>query len=761
MRHRFVHTSLFLMLATVLVASSLLTMQLVARASQDARVTLAGQNVPLLWRAHVVRAADPALVLHLSLGLQPADPAGLDRLLHAISTPGSPWYHRYLTAADFTRLFAPDPGQVARVVSFLQSQGMSVQSVASNRLLIDATATVGMAERAFAVQINEYTDAHRAFYANAQAPSVPAALQSILRSIGGLATGVRYRPRVQRAPAATSGYGPAELSRAYNTAPVASMALQGAGQTVALFELDGYQAADVGQYFQRYALGTPALSDVLVDGVSGAAGQDALEVELDIEVVGAVAPRATQLVYEGPNSTQGINDTYNRIITDDRARVISTSWGLCESSTGQAELLILDTMFKQAAAQGISLYAAAGDLGAYDCGDSSLAVDSPADDPYVTGVGGTHLQPGVSGGYGSESAWSDASETRGGPAGAGGGGGVSSVFVQPAWQSGIGAINGSGSGQLCSAPTGQYCREVPDVSADADPASGYAVYCTVAAAGCASTGWITVGGTSAAAPFWAGSTALINQSLQEQNLPELGWATPALYALSNSQQAAFHDITTGDNLHYPASVGYDLASGLGSPDVSALAHDLASGGGGVPPTPVPTATPTPVSTPTPVPGRDLLQNTGFEQGHQSWQETSSGGYQIVSTLNPHAGGASVYLCGYAACDDRIWQRVPVPSVYASLSLAYWWFSESAQTGPQCLDSFLVVLQTAAGAVIKTLQHDCNTDPTDGWVQRRIDVSGLLAPYRGQRVSLLFRGTTRAGSTRVSAFFVDDVTMLAL
>lgn len=754
MRHRLVHTSLFLLLATLLVAGSLLMMRLVARASQDARVTLAGQSVA--QRAHLVRAADPRMVLHLSLGLRPADPAGLDRLLRALYTPGSPWYHRYLTAADFTRLFAPGPEQVALLVSFLQSQGVSVQSVAPNRLLIDATATVAVAERAFRVQINEYTFARQVFYANAQAPSVPAALQSVLGSIAGLDTGVRYRPRVQRAPVSTSGYGPTELSQAYDTAPLA----RGEGQTIALFELDGYQAADVGQYFQRYGLGTPALSDVLVDGVSGEAGQDALEVELDLEVVGAVAPRAAQIVYEGPNSTQGINDTYNRIITDDRARVISTSWGLCESSAGQAEILILDTIFKQAAAQGISLYAAAGDLGAYDCGESSLAVDSPADDPYVTGVGGTHLQPGASGGYGSESAWSDVSDTRGGPAGAGGGG-VSSVFVQPAWQSGNGVVSGYSSGQPCSAPAGQYCREVPDVSADADPASGYAVYCTVAAAGCPSTGWLTVGGTSAAAPFWAGSTALINQSLQGQHVPELGWANPALYALSDGQQATFHDITAGDNLHYPAIAGYDLASGLGSPDVSNLAHELASGSGSVPPTPVPTATPTPAGTPTPAPGRDLVQNPGFERGQQSWQETSSGGYQIVSALNPHTGGASAYLCGYTACDDRIWQRLAVPAVYTSLNLSYWWYAQSAKTGTQCLDSLLVVLQTAAGRAIKTLQHNCNTDPTDGWVLRRIDVSALLAPYKGQRVSLLFHGTTRAGSTLVSAFFIDDVTVLAL
>lgn len=767
MGRNLVRNSIFLALAAVLVAGSLLVMRFVARADQDARVVLNGQSVPLVQRARLARAADAGQALRLSIGLRPGDPAGLDSLLQAIYTPGSPRYHHYLAPAEFTRLFAPSADQVQQVVSFLQSQGISVQSVAPNRLLIDAATTVGVAERAFHVQINEYTYANRTFYANAQAPSVPAALQPLIRSIGGLDNSVRYQPRAQSArastqqPAASSGYGPAELSQAYDTAPFASASMQGEGQAIALFELDGYQTSDVQQYFQKYNLGTPALSNVLVDGASGAAGEGAIEVELDIEVAGAIAPRAAQVIYEGPNSTQGLNDTYNRIVTDNKAQVVSTSWGLCESSTGQAEILTLDTIFKQAAAQGISIYAASGDSGAFDCNDTNLAVDSPADDPYVTGVGGTNLQLGANNSYGSESVWANASDTQRSPEGAGGGGGVSNVFIQPAWQTGTGVISGDSSGQPCGAPSGQYCREVPDISADADPASGYAVYCTVTAAGCSSSGWITVGGTSAAAPFWAGSTALINQYLQSQNLSRLGSANPALYGLFNGQQAApaFHDITTGNNLHYPATAGYDMASGLGSPDVDNLAKDLAasdgSGGGGGTPTPTPSATPTPA------PWKALLKNTGFESGQKPWQESSSGGYQVISTLNPHSGSSSAYLCGYTACDDRIWQSFTVPATYSDLNLYYWWFSASARTSPQCLDSFTVVLQTVSGKSIKTLQHDCNNNPTNGWTQQNIDLSALLAPYKGQRVSLLFRGTTQSSSYQTTDFFVDDVNLVEL
>ena len=119
-----------------------------------------------------------------------------------------------------------------------------------------------------------------------------------------------------------------------------------------------------------------------------------------MEIVAAMAPHANQIVYEGPNTTQGLNDTYNKIVTDNKAQIASTSWGLCENSSGSAELQTLDAIFKQGATQGISFFAASGDSGAYDCGDTNLAVDSPADDPYVTGVGGTNLQLN-SGAYGS------------------------------------------------------------------------------------------------------------------------------------------------------------------------------------------------------------------------------------------------------------------------------------------------------------------------------------------------------------------------
>jgi kumamolisin len=772
---------IFLAVVALLLAGSLVTVNMVARAQQDARFTLTGQSVPLIQQARLLRAADASQQLNLSIGLRLNNATGLQKLLQAIYTPGSSQYHHYLTPAEFRQLFAPTDEQVQQVVSFLQAQGLAVQNIASNHLLIDASGTVAQAQQAFHVQINTYQSGDHAFYANAQAPSVPASLQTLISSIGGLDNSAHYQPLVgqvsaasQQAQVTPAGYGSVELATAYNSAPLVNAGLRGQNQTVAIFELDGYDSADVQQYFQQYNLGTPNIRNVLVDGAKGSAGQGAIEVELDIEVVGAIAPQASQIIYEGPNTTQGLNDTYNRIVTDNQAQIISTSWGLCESSTGLAELMTLDTIFQQAAAQGIAIYAAAGDAGAYDCGNSSLGVDSPADDPYVTGVGGTNLQLNTNNTYGSESVWSDAGNTGRGPEGAGGGGGISSAFAQPDWQTGTGVNNSYSSGQPCGAPAGQNCREVPDVSADADPNSGYTVYCTVTAAGCSSDGWLVVGGTSAAAPFWAGASALINQYLQSQNLARFGSANPALYAIYNTPPVgpAFHDVTTGNNLYYPATAGYDMASGLGSPDVEALARDLAARAGGGSPastptpgvSPTPTSSPTPVvppsSTPTPSPASTLIKNGGFENGTSPWQESSNGGYELISTLNPHSGQSSVYLCGYTGCKDRIGQSLSVPRAYTSLRLSYWWFSETMEMSQQCVDTFTVVLQNAAGQSLRTLQRACNTGATNGWRQQSIDLTSLLAPYKGQRVSLFFQGATRANQLLTSSFFVDDVSLVA-
>ncbi len=789
-----------------IIVASILSVVFIARAKQNQPFALTNQTVPLVSRARMVGPADAQQQLNLSVGLQLRNQSELASLLSDLNNPHSSRYHQYLTPQEFAAQFGPGADQVQQVKSYLQQQGLTVTSVSPNGLLIDATSTVAQAESAFQVTINNYVLGANTFFANAGAPIIPGSLSSIIASIGGLDNSVKMHPlyhlsgpshgkskptftaHSSASPnAAQSGFGPSDLSGAYDAAPLQTSALQGSGQTVAVFELDGYQSSDISAYLQNYSLGTPSISNVLVDGFNGSAGAGAIEVELDIEVVAAMAPKANQIVYEGPNSTQGVNDTYNKIVTDNKAQITTISWGECEAQSGNAELQTLDNIFSQGAAEGIAMYAAAGDSGAYDCNDTNLAVDSPADDPNITGVGGTNLQLN-NGAYGSESVWSNPSDTQRSPKGSGGGGGISSNFKQPTWQTGPGVQNQYSNGN----------REVPDVSADADPATGYAVYCTVSAAGC-SSGWIEVGGTSAAAPLWAGSTALINGYLQQQGKSRMGFANPVLYGLENSQPqfTPFHDVTSGTNLFYPATAGYDEASGWGSPDIYNIARDVAAGVTSPPPTPTPTGTstpsPTPTSTTTPAPsptdtstpppsptttstpppsptttstpvppptGGSLIQNGGFEQGSQGWQESSAGGYELVDSTNPHTGNYSAFLCGYASCDDAIGQSFTVPNSVSSINVNYWWYGDTNRTSHTCSDTFTVTLLDSNGAVIGKVQAACNKDATRSWQQVTFDATSLLANYAGQDVTLVFEAKTSSSSTRTSAFYVDDVAVNA-
>ncbi len=786
----------------VLIGISVLSVALIARAKQNTPFVLTSQTVPLVSRAHLLGAADAQQKLDLSVGLQLRNRQDLQSLLSDMYNPQSPSYHHFLTPQQFAEEFGQTAEQQQQVIDYLQQAGLTISHIASNGLLIDASATVAQAEAAFHVAIKTYQVGAHVFYANATPPTIPGSLSMIIASIGGLDNSVQMHPLYRLAnprhgkpkPALGNkphsmlaqphvgpggGYTPADLNGAYDATPLLQAGIQGANQTVAVFELDGYTSGDVAQYFQTYNLGNPSITTVLVDGFDGSAGEWAIEVELDIEVVAAMAPKAAQIVYEGPNTIQGFNDTFNQIVTDNKAQIATISWGLCEALSGNAELQTLDNILSQGAAEGIAMYAASGDAGAYDCWDTNLAVDTPASDPNITGVGGTSLLLN-NGAYGSESVWSDPSNTLRSPEGAGGGGGLSSFFKQPSWQTGPGVQNQYSNGK----------REVPDVSADADPNTGYSVYCT-APASCPSYGWLTVAGTSAAAPLWAGSTALINEYLQQQQKSRLGFANPVLYGLQNAQQQfpPFHDVTSGNNLYYPATAGYDEASGWGSPDIYNIARDVA-GGGSPPPPPTPTPLPSPTATATPSPtdtatpgpsptdtttpspiptdtmtpvptptqpgsSNSLIQNGDFEQGSTSWQESSAGGYELVDSTNPHSGNYSAYLCGYSSCSDSIGQDFAVPANASSIAISYWWYGETNRTSSRCKDIFVVGVSDSSGNAIGQVQSACNTNATQSWQQVTFDATSMLSHYAGQAVALTFIATTTADSA-TSAFFVDDV-----
>ncbi len=203
MQRNLVRNLLFLATSVVLITASLLALHIVVRADQNQASLLNGNSVPLIAQAQFLQAADPNQQLNLSIGLQLRNASDLDNLLSAIYNPQSSQYHHYLTPDEFNQLFAPTSDEVQQVVAYLQSQGLTVSSVASNNLLIDATGTIGTVQQAFNTQINNYQVGNHTFYANAMPPSVPASISQYISSIGGLDNSVQYQPLYQ--PLSTPG----------------------------------------------------------------------------------------------------------------------------------------------------------------------------------------------------------------------------------------------------------------------------------------------------------------------------------------------------------------------------------------------------------------------------------------------------------------------------------------------------------------------------------------------------------------------------
>jgi kumamolisin len=457
-------------------------------------------------------------------------------------------------------------------------------------------------------------------------PTVPLLVQGVLSGISSSLV-----PRGYGGGPGCSGLTPGQVNSIYG-APAAGPRAKGAGVTMALFELSAYQQSDVDTWAHTFygPQYTPPLTDINVDGgpktpacPAGDAcvpGSEAyfydIEPAGDIEMQLAIAPDARRIdVYNAPDDALGITelDEYHKIAADDTASVVSTSWGLCETDAGSAYEQAQNVIFEQMAAQGQSVFAAAGDTGPYGCirndgpAANGVSVWDPAVQPWVTAVGGTSMenfnpmaspQPAYSS---QESVWNvdglcNSSANEGSPLGPyppitgydwcaitlAGGGGSSTVFGRPAYQVGRG-VNNPYTATGCSlASAGAPCREIPDVSADADEFTPYAEYCT----GNASTpdsycagftaqpdpGWIGFAGTSAAAPLWSGIAADRDswQGARSGNL------NPLLYLLYNLAPGVyFHDITgtgqpTSNNGLFPAVPGYDEATGIGTPRMAAL-----------------------------------------------------------------------------------------------------------------------------------------------------------------------------------------------
>lgn len=499
--------------------------------------------------------------LNLAIGLPLRDPGGLSAFLAGLYDPSSSNYRRYLTPEEFTARFGPTESDYEAVLAFARTNGLTVTARHPNRVILDVAGFAPAIEKAFHVVLRRYphpTEA-RTFYAPDTEPTVDAGLP--IADVSGLNDYSLPRPLIRgrtsvRAlgnPTPNAGSAGGEYRGSdFRAAYVPGVTLNGSGQTVGLLEFDGYYANDIATYESQAGLPSVSLSNELLDGFDGSAGSANDEVALDIEMAISMAPGLAQvIVYEaGPFGTP--NDILNRMASEPAVKQFSSSWtwaSIPDSTT--------DTIFQELAAQGQSFFQASGDSGAY-----GGSVPQPSDNPYITVVGGTTLSTsGAGGSWTGETTWNWLSTGQGT---AGGGGGVSTFYGIPTWQQGI---DMSGNGGSTTA------RNVPDVALTAD--NVYVVYNNGSAGG--------FGGTSCAAPLWAGFTALANQQAAEGAHPSVGFMNSTVYALAQGPDyhLLFHDITTGNNTNagspsrFFAKSGYDLCTGWGTPAGQKLIDALA------------------------------------------------------------------------------------------------------------------------------------------------------------------------------------------
>ena len=478
-----------------------------------------------------------------------------------------------LSHAELGAGYGADPADVDLVSRELTSRGLEVTAVHPTTRRVKVAGSLGDLSGAFGTTLRQVSSPDpgghgRVTHRYREGPLyVPDALAGVVTAVLGLDTRPQAQPhfRTPRDAAAAQGtsYYPNQVAQIYDFPANTT----GAGQTVAVIELGGgFTTSDLDAYFGGLNIAVPSITAVGVDGASNNPGDTSgasVEVNLDIDVIGAAAPGAAQIVYFAPNNgDQGFVDAISAAVGATPTPIaISISWGQSEDSWTAQGLSAMNAAMSDAAAMGITVCAAAGDNGSSDgVSDGQVHVDFPASSPYALGCGGTKLvADATTGTVSSEVVWNELAAKEGAT-----GGGVSDQFSQPTWQNNAGVgpraasqpgAAGSGGG---SSSTGW--RGVPDVAGNADPVTGYQIYSGGKAQ--------VVGGTSAVAPLWSALIARLAQATGKR----FGLIQPLLYAgvSPGADVPGFRDITSGNNGAYAAGPGWDSCSGLGSPDGTAL-----------------------------------------------------------------------------------------------------------------------------------------------------------------------------------------------
>ncbi|HXS76669.1 MAG TPA: protease pro-enzyme activation domain-containing protein [Terracidiphilus sp.] len=557
-----------------------------------------------------------------------AQQAELEKLLAAQQDPASPQYHQWLTPEEFGTRFGMSQADVAKVKMWLEQQGLTVERVARSRNMIRFSGTVGQIEMALRTQMHYYRNGNETRFAPSTALSVPAAIAPTVQAVANLSNfrpkpmHVRVRAGFTSAQSGNNFFAPGDVAVVYDMQPLYSAGIDGTGQSIAVVGQSAVDVKDIENFQSAAGLTKKDPVMVLVPGSGSSAviAGDEGESDIDLEWTGAIAKGATiHFVYTGSNTNFNAFDSIQYAVDEDIANIISISYGACETAVQQNNFSLED-VFQQAATQGQTILASSGDQGSTACsGDTNgltqaqqtaPAVNYPASSPYVTGVGGTEISQAdstsstywasASGSdvltsatrYIPEVAWNDDSSQFGLSSS---GGGASAMFTKPSWQTGVAGIPNDGK------------RDVPDMALYSSPNLPGFLFCTsdksdwvgsnssgpAQAASCSSGfrdgvsggNYLTVaGGTSFAAPIFAGMIAMINQ--KQGWTGGQGLANTTLYKLaanSATYAAAFHDVTSGNNNctagstycgsttgGFKAGTGYDAVTGLGSVDLANL-----------------------------------------------------------------------------------------------------------------------------------------------------------------------------------------------
>ena len=580
------------------------------------RASLAGSTRAQPRTAKAIGSADPDERVEVTIMVRPREgtitgPARAESLLAMGTRP--PEARQYLTREAFASERGADPKDIGILEQFAHDNNLTVSQVDLSQRLVKVSGKLADLSRAFGARLKRYRMGKVVFRGRTGSLSVPQGLQNVIVGVYGFdtrpaarphfrlpgaATRVKAKSRAKKKPSASRAAGAvADAARAVAAKPftapqVAALydfpkQLDGSGQTIALIELNtpnasnrlgtGYTTSDLKAYFKHLKLPLPKVSAVGVSGGANLPGinTDAdVEVMLDIEVAGAIAPGAQIAVYFAPNTGKGFIDVLSAAVHDTvrKPSVISISWGGPEDQPYTTQQLLngLEQVLQDAAGLGITVCCAAGDDGSDDLPvddgqgnslrDGKPHVDFPASSPFSLACGGTTLK-GNGTSIASEVVWNDGDPTSTSQVSGATGGGVSNEFAKPTYQTSV---------TVPKSPTGSAGRGVPDVAGDADPASGY--LCKLAKV----KSLVPIGGTSAVAPLWAGLIALINQRLATLGKKPVGLINPILY----QNPGAFHDIKQGNNdidgtLHkYAAAHGWDPCTGMGSPDGTKVMHAL-------------------------------------------------------------------------------------------------------------------------------------------------------------------------------------------